>query len=64
MDLHWKTSSHSTGNGLCVELAVIDDGVAVRDSKDRDGGTLRFSAAGFRAFLGALAREEFDRSAG
>ncbi len=64
MDLVWKTSSHSTGNGLCVELAMIDDGVAVRDSKDRDGGMLRFSGRTFRAFLGALTGEEFDRPAG
>jgi Domain of unknown function (DUF397) len=63
MDLHWRTSSYSTGNGLCVELAVIDDGIAVRDSKDRAGGTLRFSGASFRAFLGALSRAEFDRPA-
>ena len=64
MDLHWKTSSYSTGNGLCVELAMIEDGVAIRDSKDPDGGILRFPGASFGAFLGAVARAEFDRPAG
>jgi Domain of unknown function (DUF397)/Domain of unknown function (DUF5753) len=51
------------GNGLCVELAMIDGGVAVRDSKDRDRGTLRFTAAGFGTFLAGIARQEFDRPA-
>jgi hypothetical protein len=56
----WKTSSRSAGNGgQCVEVgptgAVLDpDAVAVRDSKNRDGGTLVFDPAAWAAFTGAV----------
>ncbi len=36
--LAWRTSSFSggeNGNGDCVEVAPLSDGVAVRDTKDR-----------------------------
>ncbi|MFY1705339.1 DUF397 domain-containing protein [Micromonospora sp. WMMA1923] len=49
----WRTSSRSSTNGgACVEvadnLAVV---VLVRDTKDRDGGTLAFSPSAWRAFV-------------
>ncbi|MFJ9904475.1 DUF397 domain-containing protein [Streptomyces sp. NPDC101152] len=44
-------SSHSSGNGECVEIARnIPGTVAVRDSKDSGGPILRFAAAAWRAF--------------
>ena len=41
----WHKSTRSCGNGGdCVEVAVNLPGVvAVRDSKDRDGGNLTFT---------------------
>ena len=40
----WRTSSLCDLNG-CVEVAILDDQVAVRDAKDRAGPVLVFSAA-------------------
>ncbi|WP_405650319.1 DUF397 domain-containing protein [Streptomyces sp. NBC_00019] len=49
----WRRSSHSNNNGACVELAVVEGVVAVRDSKDTDRPALVFSPLMWRAFLGA-----------
>ncbi|MGH7172125.1 MAG: DUF397 domain-containing protein [Gemmataceae bacterium] len=50
-DLSWFTSSFSSANGQCVECArTPDGGMAVRDTKDREGAMLRFGAAQWRAF--------------
>lgn len=39
--LTWRTSSFSSDNGMCVEVAVLPGGlVAVRDSKNPAGGHL------------------------
>ncbi|WP_329108771.1 DUF397 domain-containing protein [Micromonospora sp. NBC_01699] len=51
---NWRksTRSGSTG-GNCVEVATNLPGVVgVRDTKDRDGGTLTFGPAAWRAFVG------------
>ncbi|MFJ6196635.1 DUF397 domain-containing protein [Micromonospora sp. NPDC092111] len=49
----WRTSTRSSTNGGdCVEVADNLPGlVAVRDSKDRDGGVLTFHPAAWRAFV-------------
>ncbi|WP_375781907.1 DUF397 domain-containing protein [Streptomyces zingiberis] len=54
----WFKSSYSgTSGGDCVEVAVDRNAVHVRDSKERRGPALRFSAAGWSAFVaGARAR--------
>ncbi|NLU69854.1 DUF397 domain-containing protein [Streptomyces sp. HNM0574] len=55
----WLRSSYSTGANNCVETAVPDSGgLAVRDSKDRDGPVLRFRAEAWDAFLDGLGRAE------
>ena len=54
----WRTSSYTAGNGACVEIALILDGVLVRDSKDRQGPTLSFSTPGWRAFLVSVTERE------
>ncbi|MDG4767182.1 DUF397 domain-containing protein [Solwaraspora sp. WMMD406] len=48
---HWHKSSHSDTNG-CVEVADnIPGRVFVRDTKDRDGGTLAFGPAAWSSFV-------------
>jgi hypothetical protein len=56
----WRTSSFSGGMG-CVEVAsAIGGGVAVRDSKDPDGGFLIYTAHEWRSFLAGVRNGEFD----
>ncbi|MFG1951544.1 DUF397 domain-containing protein [Micromonospora sp. NPDC048830] len=50
----WRTSSRSSGNGNCVEVAPADGRVAVRDSKDRSGPVLVFPPSAWAAFVAGL----------
>jgi hypothetical protein len=53
--LDWFKSSYSSANGQCVECALLPGGgMAVRDTQNRDGGTLSFNAEAWTAFLGTL----------
>ncbi|MFI7272901.1 DUF397 domain-containing protein [Streptomyces sp. NPDC049879] len=54
-DIRWVVSSYSNDHGGdCVEVALAGTpGIAVRDTKDRTGGTARVSAQAWTAFLGA-----------
>jgi Domain of unknown function (DUF397) len=48
--LDWRKASYSNGSGDCVEVADAASMVLVRDTKDRDGGTLTFTATAWRSF--------------
>ncbi|MEU8085919.1 DUF397 domain-containing protein [Micromonospora sp. NPDC049101] len=52
-DARWRTATRSSNNGGdCVEVADNLPGrVLVRDSKDRDGGTLTFAPAAWSSFV-------------
>jgi hypothetical protein len=51
----WRKSSYSTNGGQdCVETASGDGAVLVRDTANRDGGTLAFSAAAWERFIKGL----------
>lgn len=57
----FKSSFSGTGaSSACVEVAVLEDGVIVRDSKDQTGPVLRFTAREWRAFLAGVRANEFD----
>ena len=58
----WYKSSRSGGNGgNCVEVAHLEDIVAVRDSKNPDNGVLVFQRADWTTFVEAAKHGEFDR---
>lgn len=57
----WRKSSYSGGNGGgCVEVAAGAEQVLVRDSKDRKGPVLAFTADEWRAFAARVRRGELD----
>jgi hypothetical protein len=48
----WRKASKSTGGGSnCVEIARLTSVIAIRDSKNPDGGALIVSPAVFRRLL-------------
>ncbi len=51
----WRKSTYSDGNGgECVELASDNGAIMVRDTTNRDGGTLAFTAQAWQDFTGRL----------
>jgi hypothetical protein len=55
----WRKSTRSGTNG-CVEVAFVDNKVAVRDSKDQAGPVLVFTAHEWEAFVGGAQSGEFE----
>lgn len=47
----WRKSTRSNGTGQCVEVAVLREAVAVRDSKNPDGHVLLLRPASWSEFL-------------
>ena len=58
----WRKASRSNGTGgnNCVEVAFLDTGVAVRDSKDRSGPALMFTQTEWTAFVDSAKDGDFD----
>jgi hypothetical protein len=55
----WRKSTRSAASD-CVEVAVVDAHVAVRDSKHKDGAILLFTPVEWEAFIGGVREGEFD----
>jgi hypothetical protein len=54
MESDWRKSSYSGDNGgACVEVAMADT-VLVRDTTDRSGPVVTFTANAWRTFLAAM----------
>jgi hypothetical protein len=68
----WRKSSYSGANGSCVEVAPVpgagsaavesSDVIAVRDSKDRGGPALAFTARQWRSFAAGIKAGELSTS--
>jgi hypothetical protein len=57
----WRKSSYSGGSGgECVEVARVGAARLVRDSKDPDGGALRFDGRGWAAFVARIKQGGLD----
>ncbi|MBF6083352.1 DUF397 domain-containing protein [Nocardia cyriacigeorgica] len=54
----WFKSSHSSGSQECVEVAHVDAGVGVRDSKNPTGPALVFTPVAWGGFTAAVRRGE------
>lgn len=59
-DHTWRTSSYSANGGECVEVAVTNAAVGVRDSKHRAAGHFTVPADRWSAFLRTLRTGTYD----
>jgi hypothetical protein len=50
----WRKASYSNGSGSCVETASAAGTVAVRDTTNRNGGALVFTAEIWATFTASL----------
>ena len=57
-DITWHKSTASASGG-CVEVAVVDDSVLVRNSRHPLGSVLSFTCQEWVAFLEGVNNEEF-----
>jgi hypothetical protein len=51
---HWRKSSYSGEGANCVEAGTLPGAILVRDTTDRDGGTLTITPGAWQAFAGSL----------
>lgn len=54
----WRTSSHSTANGQCVEVASGPAVIGVRDSKLEVSPVLEFASDAWAAFVAAIKEDQ------
>jgi hypothetical protein len=54
----WRKSSFSGASGAqCVEAGSLPGAVLVRDTTNRDGGTIAFSAQAWKSFAASIKNE-------
>jgi hypothetical protein len=59
-DLNWRKARRSLNHGACVEVANGHKAVAMRDSQDREGPEMRYSARAWRSFVATAKLGGFD----
>jgi hypothetical protein len=57
---NWRKASHSATNGECVEIAVVDGRIAVRDSKAINGTMLRYETSDWCRFIERAKRADYS----
>jgi hypothetical protein len=57
--LVWRRSNRCD-SGACVEVAVADGGVAMRDSKVADGPVLTFTGDAWKSFVAGVREGDYD----
>jgi Domain of unknown function (DUF397) len=50
----WRVATYTGGNGNCVEVADAASVVMVRDTKDRDAGTISFPVGAWEVFTSKI----------
>lgn len=50
----WRKSTHSAGDGNCVEVATTREGIGIRDTKNRAAGRLTVPSIAWQAFTHAV----------
>lgn len=58
----WRKSSFSGNSGNCVEVAIVDSVMGIRDSKDPYGSVLVVTRDEWRGFIRRVVSEEVDSS--
>lgn len=58
----WRKSTRSQANGNCVEVAEVQNVIAVRDSKNPSGPTLAFDRTDWAAFVNGIHAGDFRLS--
>jgi hypothetical protein len=59
-EVAWRKSRYSMSNGNCVEATPDPTGIAVRDSANRAGVMIRYSAQAWHAFVERTKADKFD----
>lgn len=59
-ELTWQKAKMSHPGGMCVEVASVEGGIALRDSKCPQQGAFLYSIGEFAAFVDGCRRGEFD----
>jgi hypothetical protein len=59
-DCPWRKARRSANDGACVEVALINGRIAVRDSKDPAGCWLQYPVRSWRDFASSLKIEAYS----
>lgn len=54
----WKRSAHCESNA-CVEVAIADENIFIRNSREPEGSVLTFTRAEWDAFVTGVKNGEF-----
>ncbi|PRW61866.1 DUF397 domain-containing protein [Actinopolyspora mortivallis] len=56
----WRKSTYTQQETACVEVGRINEGAAVRDTKDRSAGYFTADHQQWSAFINAIKTNRFD----